>query len=317
MTDLERSCILPRRGGRAQTLHVAAVHALGFVSLAAVGTEFAYGQVKSWEVVLLLCMFFLTMIGITVGFHRLTAHRAFKANRAAKATLIVLGSMAWQGPLLYWVALHRRHHLFADEEGDPHSPHWIDGRKATSRLEGLWHAQVRWPFTHNLTNTAVLCRDLFHDQLAINLSRRYYLWLGLGFVIPAAVGGAIELSLFGALKGALWGGALRVFISYHFINTVNSVTHLFGTRDFETRECSRNNAWFALPTAGEAWHNNHHACPSSAYFGLNAWQFDLGGVVIRALERCGLATDVTRPLPAVLERVRINGKNAMNEGGLR
>lgn len=247
-----------------------------------------------WEVGLLLICYSLTMVGITVGYHRLFAHRTFQTSKAVEILLIILGSMACQGPLLYWASNHRRHHQYSDRPGDPHSPHCCETHTFNT-IQGLWHAQINWMFTHRMTNIFVFAKDLLKDSVTIKVNRLYHLWVLLGLAIPTAIGGLIEGTSQGLLLGFLWGGCVRLFLSSHFTWSINSITHLYGTRLFNTHEGSTNNIWLALPTFGEAWHNNHHAFPSSAKFGLKFWQIDLGYWVIRGLEQVGLVWNVKSP----------------------
>lgn len=281
-------------GGAAQIAHAVAILVLPSIAAAVAAWEVATGSAQLWQPLLAVLLYVPSMTGITVGFHRLLAHRAFQANPAACAALVILGCTAAQGPPLYWVSNHRRHHQFGDAEGDPHSPHRRD-RTALGGWAGFWHAHVGWTFTHALTNPNYFCKDLLRDRRIAWLNRRYYAWVLLGLAVPCAIGALIEGSARGALNGLLWGGGVRLFISYHLTNSINSVTHLFGYRSFETPECSVNNLLLGVPTLGEAWHNNHHAFPSSAIFGIAWWELDLGGAVVSALERLGLAANVRRP----------------------
>jgi stearoyl-CoA desaturase (delta-9 desaturase) len=143
----------------------------------------------------------------------------------------------------------------------------------------------------------VYCKDLLRDPMIARINKHYYLWVVLGVLLPALIGGAVTQSLYGALSGFLWGGLVRLFTTYQAANAINSITHSFGSRPFETRERSRNNVLLVLPTFGEAWHNNHHAFPTSAAFGHRASQIDLGWIVIRTLEALSLAWDVRTPTP--------------------
>jgi stearoyl-CoA desaturase (delta-9 desaturase) len=170
---------------------------------------------------------------------------------------------------------------------------------------GFWHAHIGWTFTPEMTNSAVFARDLLRDGTISWVNRHYYKWVMLGLVLPAGIGALVTASAEGAWEGLLWGGGVRLFISYHLTNAINSVTHLFGYRSFATREASRNNAWLGLITLGEAWHNNHHACPRSAIFGFSWWETDIGGLVILGLERLGLVWRVRKPVARILERQRL------------
>lgn len=279
------------------------IHALAIVLLPLVGAGFAVSRVtrvgmEPWQLVLCGITYAATMLGISVGFHRHLAHRAFDARPVVRAALIAIGSAAAQGPPLYWVANHRRHHRFSDVEGDPHSPN-LYGRGLWRAFIGLWHAHVSWMFTHDLTNPLVYAKDLMRDRLLVRVNQLYWVWVASGIVLPAAVGALVTRGVEGALNGVLWGGAVRLFLSFHFTSCINSVTHAIGTRCFDTPDQSRNVSWLALPTVGEAWHNNHHAYPTSAGFGLRWWQFDPGGWLVNALRAMGLIWNVRAKLAAV------------------
>jgi stearoyl-CoA desaturase (Delta-9 desaturase) len=247
--------------------------------------------VSALDLALCALMYSITMLGITVGYHRLFAHKAFRTKPWVRAVLAAAGSMAAQGTPVYWVSNHRRHHRYSDHPGDPHSPHYI-GDKPVGRLRGFLHAQFEWPYTHQLTNTLMYAPDLLRDPHVAAVNRHYYAWVVTGLAIPTLLGGLISGSLYGALTGFLWGGLVRLFFSYHGINAVNSVTHLFGTRPHATRERSTNHVGVALTTFGEGWHNNHHAYPMSARFGQGFWQIDMGWWLIAGLRSAGLAWDI-------------------------
>jgi stearoyl-CoA desaturase (Delta-9 desaturase) len=294
----------PPAGRQAHWLHAGAILMLPTIAAAGALAEAIAGGVAAWQPLLAVIGYGLTMLGITVGFHRLLSHRAFETWGKLRALFAILGSMAAQGPPIYWVSNHRRHHQFSDAEGDPHSPHWR-GQRPLATWRGFWHAHVGWTFTHEMTNSAVYSRDLLRDGIISWVNRHYYKWVMLGLVLPTGIGALITASAEGAWQGLLWGGGVRLFISYHLTNAINSVTHLFGYRSFATREDSRNNAWLGLITLGEAWHNNHHACPRSAIFGLSWWEADIGGLVIMGLERLGLVWRVRRPVARYLDRQRL------------
>jgi stearoyl-CoA desaturase (Delta-9 desaturase) len=280
------------------------IHAVGIVLLPLIGTVYAFYfafQVRFgiMEVVLFAVLYALSILGITAGYHRLFAHRAYATKPAIRFLFGVFGSIAAQGPVTYWVSNHRRHHRFSDRDGDPHSPH-VSGKHTRTGLPGFLHAHMGWTLDPEITNTAVFAKDLLRDQVAARLNRTYYLWVGLGLAVPFAIGGIVTHSWVGAVSGLLWGGFVRLFISYHATNSINSITHLFGSRPFDTPEKSRNNAWLVLPTLGEGLHNNHHAFPTSALFGYRWWHFDIGSWVILLLERLGLAWQVHRPQTSVI-----------------
>ncbi len=275
----------------AQRLHAFTISAISLAgAIAAVGAAIQ-GSVSASALWLLAVLYVLTMLGITVGYHRMLSHRAFEARSAVRAALVVLGAMAAQGSPIYWVANHRRHHQFSDAPGDPHSPVFDDGEPLRG-MAAFWHAHVGWMFTHELSNALHYCKDLIRDPIVSRISQHYYAVVALGLLVPAVLGGWLTGSWRGAIDGLLWGGFVRLFLSFHATSSINSVTHMFGSRPFRTPDSSRNNVWLALPTLGEAWHNNHHAFPSSAYFATRASQIDIGGYVIRLLERLSLVKGV-------------------------
>lgn len=253
--------------------------------------------ISSVDIGLCLGMYVVTMIGITVGFHRQFAHRSFSASVPLCVVLAVLGCMACQGPLIYWVSNHRRHHRYPDQPGhpdqpaDPHSP-YFKGEQRLGRLQGLLHAHMGWTLQHDLTNPIVFAKDLLRDPVMARVNRLYYVWVGVSLALPTLLGVLLTGAWIGGLSGFLWGGMVRLFVSYHLTNSINSITHAFGTRPFHTPDCSTNNLWLALPTLGEAWHNNHHASPSMAVFSMRWWQIDVGGWLIQGLGALGLAWDI-------------------------
>lgn len=254
--------------------------------------------VRPVDLALLLTLHVLTMLGITVGYHRLLAHRAFRVGLVPRSLLTVMGAMAAQGPPIHWVSNHRRHHQFSDDSGDLHSPH-----APKQSLPGFWHAHIGWMFTADPTNPARYSRDLLRDPVVRTVNRLYPLCVALGLLLPAAIGFFVgDGGLTGALQGLLWGGLVRIFTVHHATWSINSITHLFGRRPYTTTDHSTNVAWLALPSAGESWHNAHHAFPSSARFGLRWWQIDLGWWLISALRVTGLASEVKVPAPEVLAR---------------
>lgn len=248
------------------------------------------------EVGTLVAMYALTTAAVTVGFHRHLAHRAFRTTFATRMILAIAGSMAAQGPVIYWTANHRRHHLHADRPGDPHSPH-VNGERPCGRLRGLIHAHVGWLFAHDLTDCARYVPDLLRDAALVRINRLYLVWVALGLALPALAAGLLTGTARGALTGFLWGGLVRIFVLQHATFSINSICHVFGRRSFPTHDHSTNNVWLALISFGEAWHNNHHAAPRSARFGLRWWQVDVGAVLIRGLELLGLAWNVRRAIP--------------------
>jgi stearoyl-CoA desaturase (Delta-9 desaturase) len=243
-------------------------------------------------------VYVLTGFGITIGFHRLFTHRSFATHPWLRGVFAALGSAAIEGPVISWVADHRKHHACSDKEGDPHSPHVGHGSGWKGALKGFLHAHVGWIFIHTQRgNKKRFAPDLLRDPVVSFVDRTFMIWALLGFAASFGLGYAIGGDLAAGLTGLLWGGAVRVFLLHHVTYSINSLCHMFGKQDFETRDESRNLAWLALPTMGEAWHNNHHAFPSSAVHGLKRWQLDPSALVIAALEKLGLVWDVVRIAP--------------------
>lgn len=243
---------------------------------------------------LLLGMYVLSAIGVTVGYHRYFCHRSFQTPRFVQCILAILGSMAMEGPVLKWVAMHRCHHQHSDHDTDPHSPHH-HGDGVAGVLKGLWHSHIGWIFRGDPRNLRRYIPDLSSDRLLRTMSRLWFLWALLGVMVPTAIAGLISMSWTGALLGFIWGGLARIFLVHHVTWSVNSVCHLWGTRPFRSNDQSRNNLLFGVLALGEGWHNNHHAFPTSARHGLRWWEFDLSYLIIRALEVVGLAWQIKVP----------------------
>jgi len=247
------------------------------------------------DLVVFAIVYVATGLGITVGFHRLLTHRAFKTKPWVRGTFAALGSAAIEGPVISWVADHRKHHAFADREGDPHSPHVDHGVGWRGALRGLAHAHVGWLFNHTQRGAkARFAPDLLEDPVIKFVDRTFVLWVALGLAVPFGLGMAIGGSLYAGLSGLLWGGAVRILVLHHVTYSINSLCHFFGRRRFQTDDESRNLLWLAPLSFGESWHNNHHAFPTSARHGLRRWELDISAGVIRGLEAAGLAWDVKR-----------------------
>jgi stearoyl-CoA desaturase (delta-9 desaturase) len=275
-----------------------AVTGIPFVALAVVGWQL-WNEALHWSdlVVFVIC-YLLTGFGVTIGFHRHLTHRAFKAKPWVRGVLAILGSAAIEGPVISWVADHRKHHAFADVEGDPHSPHVDHGVGLKGALRGLLHAHVGWLFIHtHRGNKQRYAPDLLADPLISWIDRTFVLWTAVGLLAPFALGGLIGRSWEAALTGLLWGGAVRMLVVHHVTYSINSLCHFFGRRAFDTGDESRNLAWLAPFTFGEAWHNNHHAFPTSFEHGMRRWQVDPSRWVISGMERMGLVWDVVRISP--------------------
>lgn len=235
-------------------------------------------------------------IGISVGYHRLFSHRAFNTITPVRVAIAICGSMAGQGPLIAWVALHRAHHHYSDLEGDPHSPR-LHGDGWFGTIRGLWHAHFGWVLKYDMPDPLHYCPDLLKDPAMSRVSRLFMLWFILGLLLPGLLTGAISLSLETAFMGILWAGCFRVAVSSQITWCINSICHFFGRHSHDTGDHSTNLAWLAIPSFGESWHNNHHAYPHSAAFGHTWWQLDLGYLMILFLKTTGFARDVKLPRP--------------------
>ena len=254
-----------------------------------------WGWACDWRTVgLLLVMYLLTGLGITVGFHRLFTHQSFETNRVVKFIFGVLGSMALQGPLLKWVALHRLHHQNSDHEGDPHSPSH-HGTGIIGILKGLWHAQLGWLFKKDPPDLSRYVKDLRKSKLLRTVSLLFPLWVAVGLIVPSVVGLLLIGGWKGALLGLLWGGLARIFLVHHVTWSINSVCHLWGQQPYQVRDDSRNNFIVGILALGEGWHNNHHAFPTSACHGLKWWQLDMSYWVIQTLSFFHLAWNIKHP----------------------
>jgi stearoyl-CoA desaturase (delta-9 desaturase) len=256
------------------------------------------GLLRPTDLIVFAVMYVTTGLGITVGFHRHFTHRSFKAGGVVRAVLALLGSAAVEGPVISWVADHRKHHAFADRQGDPHSPHVDHGVGWAGALRGLVHAHIGWLFRHDQRGArARYAPDLLADPVIRFVDRTFVLWALGGLAVAFGLGVAIGGTVAAGLTALLWGGGVRLFLLHHVTYSINSICHVFGRRAFDTRDESRNVFWLALPSFGEAWHNNHHAFPTSARHGLSRFEIDPSALVIRGLEACGLAWDVVRVSP--------------------
>jgi stearoyl-CoA desaturase (delta-9 desaturase) len=270
-----------------------------------IGMYFGWmGTLLDWQDLLILGVtYFGVGTGVTVGFHRLLTHRSFKCNRWLRAAFAALGSAAAEGPVIDWVATHRKHHQFSDEDGDPHSPHLCEQGGWRGQFKGFLHAHIGWVFTDmEVADERRYAKDLLADPLIRFVDRTFVLWVVLGLAFAFGLGVLLTGTVTGGLTGLLWGGAARIFFVHHATFSINSVCHFFGHQEYETGDESRNVPWLAIATWGESWHNNHHAFPTSYRHGLKRWQIDPAAAVIRVLEMTGLAWDVVRVDPDRRER---------------
>ena len=283
------------------TLVAVVVPPLGLVS--AMGLLWGVGF-HPVDLALFAGFYVVCAFGITIGFHRYFTHRGFEARTPVRALLAILGCMTMQGPLTQWVTDHRKHHAFSDQAGDPHSPHG-HGDGAVGAVRGFVHAHVGWMFTNlGMEQGRAYGRDLYEDRLIRAIDRLYLLWVVLTLGLPFAIGYGVGGTWQTGVEGLVWGGLIRIAAYQHATFSVNSICHMFGRRDYRSRDEARNNWVVALLVFGEGWHNNHHAFPASARHGLDRLQFDVSWWVIRGLEKLGLVWDVKVPDAAQRERRR-------------
>lgn len=299
------SSTAPQRLPISAHLATLAIILLPFCGLVA-APFFVWGWGFSWvDLGLLLGMYAVTAVGITVGFHRLLTHRSFETIPAVKFALAVMGSMAVEGSVFKWVGLHRLHHRHSDTPEDPHSPH-NHGSGVWGTLLGFWHAHIGWCFHPEPAGRNDCVKDLARSPSLSVASALWPLWILLGLLIPTVIGGLIQLSWLGALTGLIWGGLLRIFLVHHVTWSVNSACHLWGRKEFDSPDESRDNFVFGLLALGEGWHHTHHAFPTSARHGLRWWQIDMSYWLIRTMERLGLAWNVRVPSPEAIAAAKLH-----------
>jgi stearoyl-CoA desaturase (delta-9 desaturase) len=258
----------------------------------------------SWrDVAIAAVMYMITGHGVTVGFHRYFTHRGFKTSRPMRIALAVAGNMAIEGPVIRWVADHRRHHAFSDVEGDPHSP-WRYGPGTRALARGLWHAHVGWLFDVEQTDQRRFAPDLLDDTDIVKVSRSFGVCALASLALPALIGGLWGGSFEAAVQAFFWGGLVRVGLLHHVTWSVNSICHVFGSRPYKSRDQSANVWPLALLSMGESWHNLHHAEPTSARHGVRPWQIDTSFYFIKLMESLRLVRDVRWPDPVRLAAKR-------------
>ena len=263
-----------------------------------------WGWGLSWlDVGLFVAFYVPTLLGVTVGYHRYFTHGSFKATRPLRIALAIIGCMAIQGPVVQWVADHRRHHAFSDRAGDPHSP-WRYGEDTRALVKGMFHAHLGWLFDRRQTNPERYAPDLLKDRPLRITSRLFALWAFLSLALPAVIGGLVTGSWLGAVTAFFWAGLVRTALSHHVTWSINSLCHTIGTRPFASRDRSTNLWPLAILSMGESWHNLHHADPTCARHGVLRGQVDISARVIWAFEKLGWARDVKWPDPVRLAAKR-------------
>ena len=298
------------RGEQLMTLFVVAVPLL----VLAFGAVWFWGEgVHLRDVVIAVASYLVAGHGVTIGYHRLLAHKSFRACRPLKLVLVAAGSMAFEGGPIGWVADHRRHHVFSDQPEDPHSPHRF-GAGQGALLKGLWHAHIGWLFRHARTSRIRHASDLLADRDLMVMNALFPLWCAASLAVPFVLGWVLGGGVQAGLTTLLWAGGVRILVLHHVTWSINSLCHTFGSRPFETGDQSTNFAPLAVVSMGESWHNGHHAFPRSARHGVQVGQFDSSARLIAWFERLGWARDVHWLRPDVVAR-RVREVRTRSAGG--
>jgi stearoyl-CoA desaturase (delta-9 desaturase) len=274
--------------------------------LTGIALAWQFGMINAWYLGMMLGGWVLTGLGITIGYHRMLTHRSFETVPLIHGFWTLMGALAIEGSPLVWVAVHRKHHQHSDLADDPHSPHNHD-EGFVNWWRGFYHAHMGWLFSKAWSERTLqqYVPDLMPQRFTVLLDK-YYLWVIVAtLAIPTVVAGLVTMSWTGAMLGLIWGGLARMFLTHHVTWSINSICHLFGSRDFQSGDDSRNNLIFGILGHGEGWHNNHHAFPTSARHGLKWWQFDLSWIIIRCMELCGLAWNVKLPSAKAMQAKRM------------
>ena len=301
-TRAPRPDIEPEPSGRLDRFLVGLFVAVPLLAVLA-AVPLAWGWGLGWhDIVIAFVFYVVTGMGITMGFHRHFTHSSFKAARPLRVSLAIAGSLAIEGPVLVWVADHRRHHKYSDKEGDPHSP-WRFGNDWKALSKGFLYAHMGWMFNPNRTSQEKFCPDLLADPPIRRVSSTFPLWVAVSLLAPALIGGLWSMSLAGALTAFFWASLVRICLLHHVTWSINSVCHTFGNEDFDVRDKSRNVAWLAIPSFGESWHNLHHSDPTCARHGALEGQIDISARAIWIAEKLGWAWDVRWP-----DEQRLSGK---------
>jgi stearoyl-CoA desaturase (delta-9 desaturase) len=262
--------------------------------IAAIPLLWSVGFLGWHDVVIALVFYWVSGLGVTVGYHRYFTHGSFKAVTGLRVALAVAGSLSIEGPVITWVSDHRRHHKYSDREGDPHSP-WKYGDDWKALSKGLVFAHIGWLFDPNKTSQEKFSPDLLADRRIKAVDRLFPAMVAVSLLLPALIGGLWGMSWHGALTAFFWGSLVRIALLHHVTWSINSICHTFGSEEFEVRDRSRNVSWLAIASFGESWHNLHHADPTCARHGALKGQLDPSARVIRWFEQLGWASNVRWP----------------------
>ena len=305
--------VLGTRGGETQSfkerLALSLVIGVPFAALVT-AVPVLWGWGLTWtDLIIAVVMYAISGHGVTVGFHRLFTHSSFKAKKALRVVLAIAGSLAVQGPVIRWVADHRKHHRYSDRDGDPHSP-WRYGETVPALMKGLWHAHIGWLYNPEQTNQQQYAPDLLKDRAIVRVSRAFPYLVLVSLLLPAAVGGLVTWSWQGILTAFFWGSLVRIALLHHTTWSINSICHAVGERPFRSRDRSGNVWWLAVLSMGESWHNLHHSDPTSARHGVLRGQLDSSARIIWLFEKFGWVRDVRWPA-----RERVDRHGATQTGG--
>ena len=285
----------PKPNSMASRVLIGVFVAVPFLAvLAAIPLAWVWGFLSWPDIVLAVVFYQVTGNGIAMGFHRYFTHGSYKATRPFKIALALAGTMAIEGPILNWVADHRRHHKYSDAEGDPHSP-WRFGTDWKALTKGLAFAHVGWLFDPNKTSKQKFVPDWLADRDIRWIHRWFPVLVTLSLLAPALIGGLWAWSWEGALIAFFWASLVRVAFLHHVTWSINSICHTFGKEEFDVRDKSRNVNWLAVLSFGESWHNLHHADPTCARHGVLKGQIDIAARLIWVAERLGWVHDVRWP----------------------
>lgn len=291
-------------GATVKQVSAMAVMLIPFIGFIFALQRFIEGRFTTTDMVLFGVFYFLHMGGITMGFHRYLAHKTFNTSRFFEGILLICGSMAAQGPIMFWITTHRRHHTYSDQPGDPHSPN-LHGAGLAGRLKGMWYAHMPWMLAKDISGWNFFAPDILANRKLFFYHRTYALWIVVGLVIPTVIGGLVGGSLDAALNGFLFGGLARIFLANQAAWCVGSISHMFGGKPFETRDKSANNWTVAILTFGEGLQNNHHAFPGSYRHGVKWWEPDLSGWILAALGKVGVVWDLRSPDEKAIQKAKL------------
>ncbi|MBW3639012.1 MAG: fatty acid desaturase, partial [Actinobacteria bacterium] len=253
-----------------------------------------FGGISGTDVGIAFLFYLISGFGVTVGFHRLFTHQSFQTNRPLKIALAIAGSLALEGPVIRWVADHRKHHAFSDDEGDPHSP-WRFGDSPRALFKGLLWAHTGWLFDREQTSARRWAPDLIADPDLRKINKLFPVIALSSLLAPTLMGYALTGTAMGAFTAYIWGGLVRILVVHHVTWSVNSLCHVIGERPYKTMDQASNVSWLAIVSFGESWHNLHHADPKCARHGVEKRQIDTSAAVIELFEKAGWATNVRWP----------------------